>query len=129
MNFYNYKYKYILHIVIIIKFVFLSTLHAKNIDDFNKIGNISNYSTICKLCKFLVGSFSAVSKPIFESKHAVCSVFQAQCQAQARVHGILIWPHGTLRWSTSRNRFSKPYLFFFYIIMYGKLADFLFLNS
>ena len=43
MNFYNYKYKYILHIVIIIKFVFLSTLHAKNIDDFNKIGNISNY--------------------------------------------------------------------------------------
>ena len=38
----------------------------------SKIGNCF----FAKFCNFLAGSFSAVSKPIFASKHAFCSIFK-----------------------------------------------------
>ena len=37
----------------------------------------SNCFNVCKICKFLVGSFSAVSKPTFVSEYAFCRIFQA----------------------------------------------------
>ncbi len=41
----NFKniYKIISHVVIVIVFIFFSTLHAKNLDKFDKANNISNY--------------------------------------------------------------------------------------
>ena len=42
-----------------------------------KLANFA-YSNLLQNLQFLVGSFTAVSKPIFAGKHAFCSIFQAQ---------------------------------------------------
>ena len=39
-------------------------------------GFFSNFRKTCKICQQFKGSFSAVSKPIFASKRAFCSIFQ-----------------------------------------------------
>ena len=46
-------------------------------EDLMAIGKISNFYVFAKFCKFLAGSFSAVSKRNFARKYAFDSIFQA----------------------------------------------------
>ena len=42
----------------------------------------------CKICNFLAGSFSAVSKPNFTREYAFCSIFQNLPDSQAEIFEI-----------------------------------------